>query len=59
MASIIPPERRACERCGRVDEWDDEKETWVAAVAGGSKQRGRPHCLHEWDITGTYNPLSQ
>jgi len=56
MPIIIPPRERACERCGRREVWDDRKETWVAGDANG-KSRGTPHCLHEWDITGTYNPI--
>ncbi len=52
MEAIIPPRNRRCERCGRVDSWDSDAQTWVAA-----NERGSPHCLHEWDINGTYNPV--
>jgi hypothetical protein len=52
METVSPPDERRCERCGRVERWDEEQETWVAAETDGT-----PHCVHEWDITGTYNPL--
>lgn len=58
MTDIQPPTERQCLRCGRVDVWDDQQETWVAAELDGEKQTGRPHCLHEWDITGNYNPFA-
>jgi hypothetical protein len=57
MKSISPPTERTCERCGRKDVWDDERETWVAAKEEGEPRRGDPHCLHEWDINGTYSAL--
>lgn len=57
MTVIVPPERRRCVRCGRVDVWDGGKETWVAAVEDGTRQTGKPHCLHEWDISGNYSPV--
>lgn len=57
MGTVIPPTERQCERCGRVDIWDDESGTWVAAEADGTVRRGDPHCVHEWDIDGTYNPI--
>lgn len=57
METIIPPRERRCERCGRHDVWDETTQTWVAAEVDGEPQRGRPHCLHEWDINGTYNPI--
>jgi hypothetical protein len=54
MATIVPPTERTCERCGREDVWDPEQENWT--IAG---DEGRPHCLHEWDINGTYNPVAE
>lgn len=53
--TIVPPTDRTCERCGRTEQWNDDRETWQ----GVSGALGRPHCLHEWDITGAYNPLSE
>lgn len=57
MVTIVPPQKRACLRCGRVELWDDDRRTWVAATEDGDSKRGSPHCVHEWDITGNYNPF--
>jgi len=57
MAVIISPRERECERCGRRDLWDDEHSTWRIAVVDDEKRAGNPHCLHEWDINGTFNPI--
>ena len=58
METITPPRERECNRCGRQDVWDDTTETWVAATVDGERRRGIPHCLHEWDIDGTYSPVT-
>jgi hypothetical protein len=58
MATLVPPTERVCERCGRRDVWDADRETWVAAE-DGEGQLGNPHCVHEWDINGTYNPFEE
>ena len=57
MTDIVPPSKRVCERCGRKDVWSESEQKWVVAEEDGSKQSGMPHCLHEWDINGSYNPL--
>ncbi len=57
MATLEPPTERVCERCGRTDRWDEDRETWVAATVDGERLAGEPHCVHEWDINGTYNPF--
>jgi hypothetical protein len=59
MTTVEPPQVRVCERCGRKDVWDETKETWVAAEEDGEQRTGRAHCVHEWDITGSYNPISR
>ena len=59
MIAISAPHERECERCGRRDEWDETKKSWTIAVEDGDKQFGNPHCLHEWDINGTFNPLTE
>ena len=59
MATLVPPTERVCERCGRRDVWDEDRETWVAAKADGQRVVGEPHCVHEWDINGTYNPFEE
>ncbi|MFC7077590.1 HEWD family protein [Haloarcula halophila] len=58
MAEIEPPRERTCERCGRHDVWDDELVNWAITTEDGEKQAGNPHCLHEWDINGNFNPLT-
>ncbi|QSG14909.1 HEWD family protein [Halapricum desulfuricans] len=57
MATIVPPTRRECERCGRVDVWDDEQMNWTISGEDDEKRVGNPQCLHEWDINGEYNPF--
>lgn len=59
MAEVIPPNERVCERCGREDVWDGDAESWVIVTEDGEKHDGNPHCLHEWDINGTYNPIER
>lgn len=59
MDTVVPPKERECERCGRRDVWDDDRDAWtIATDEDGERQSGTPHCLHEWNINGTYNPLS-
>lgn len=55
--TIVPPTGRICERCGRTDVWDETTENWVIATADGERLVGSKHCIHEWDITGQYNPI--
>ncbi|WP_136715479.1 HEWD family protein [Halorientalis salina] len=57
MATVIPPKERVCERCGRHDVWDDAADAWLIVTEDDDKQVGNPHCLHEWDINGNYNPF--
>jgi hypothetical protein len=59
MIKLVPPTERECERCGRRDVWDDDAESWVIADVDGDRHAGSPYCLHEWDINGTYNPLTE
>jgi hypothetical protein len=56
---LTPPTERVCERCDRVDRWDEDVRTWRIAEVDGEKAVGNPHCLHEWDINGTYNPFGE
>ncbi len=57
MVTLVPPSRRACLRCGRTEVWSTDRTTWV--VAGDSESKGELHCVHEWDITGNYNPFEE
>ncbi|USZ72321.1 HEWD family protein [Natronosalvus halobius] len=47
------PTTRVCERCGRTERWDDAQSAWQHAPDG---ERGNPHCIHEWDINGSFTP---
>ncbi|MFP8954147.1 HEWD family protein [Natrialbaceae archaeon A-arb3/5] len=55
---VRAPTERICERCGRAEYWDSDLEAWQIDSEDGEKQVGSPHCLHEWDINGTFNPVS-
>lgn len=59
MVKVVPPSERECRRCGRRDTWSDEESTWVAVEEDGERLTGTPHCLHDWDINGTYNPVAE
>ena len=59
MESVVPPTERECERCGRRDVWDAQRQTWAIREENGEKESGQPQCLHDWDINGTYNPLGE
>jgi hypothetical protein len=54
MSSIEPPRERECERCPRREVWDEDRGIYTAA---SDDDRGTPYCVHEWDVTGTYNPV--
>ena len=58
-AEIVPPTERACTSCGRRDVWDEATENWVIAREDGERRVGNPHCIHEWDINGAYNPVAE
>lgn len=55
---VRTPTARVCERCERAEHWDSSLEAWQLVREDGEKQVGNPHCLHEWDINGTFNPVS-
>ena len=59
MTELVPPDRRVCERCGRTDTWSEEAQKWVVAETDSGAKPGAPHCRHEWDINGSYNPFSE
>ncbi|WP_436343279.1 HEWD family protein [Natronorubrum sp. FCH18a] len=54
---VRTPTARVCERCSRAEHWDERLEAWQLVREDGEKQVGNPHCLHEWDINGTFNPV--
>jgi hypothetical protein len=49
--TVTPPEERECELCGRRDVWDETVGNWRVV------ETGVQHCIHEWDINGSYNPF--
>lgn len=53
------PDRRTCERCGRREEWDDDRAVWRVASEDGQRRVGDPYCVHEWDIDGTFEPVER
>jgi hypothetical protein len=58
MTTVAPPTERRCERCGRRDVWDADRQAWTIAIDDeGNRETGKPHCLHEWDINGAFNPF--
>ncbi|MFC6716722.1 HEWD family protein [Natrialbaceae archaeon GCM10025810] len=57
-ARLRKPTERECERCERAEVWDEELAAWQIAREDGEKLAGNPHCIHEWDINGTFNPVN-
>ncbi|MFB6184247.1 MAG: HEWD family protein [Haloarculaceae archaeon] len=57
MVTVEPPDERECERCGRHETWDDDRMTWTVVDEDGQRAVGNVHCVHEWDVNGTYSPL--
>ena len=55
MAELRKPEARECERCERREVWDDDHVTW--RVGGEDDAVGDVHCVHEWDIGGSFRPI--
>lgn len=52
--TITPPRERECELCSREERWDDDVDGW--RIDG---EPGEVYCIHEWDINGTFTPLSE
>ena len=59
MVEVVPPLERECLRCDRRDTWSEEAATWVAVEDDGERLTGRPHCLHDCDINGSFNPIAE
>jgi hypothetical protein len=51
---IRRPDRRECERCGRIERWDEDADAWRVDDAVGDV-----YCIHEWDINGTFLPFEE
>ncbi len=56
-ARLRRPTKRICERCGRSEQWDQNQEAWQLASDDG--ETGDPHCIHEWDINGVFDPIDR
>jgi len=54
MAELRKPDERECERCGRREVWDDDHVTWRVA---DDDAHGDVHCVHAWDIDGSFRPI--
>jgi hypothetical protein len=53
------PDRRTCELCGRSERWDDGEGAWRVRAADGERLTGGVHCIHQWDIDGTFSPIEE
>ncbi|SEH46870.1 MULTISPECIES: HEWD family protein [Halopenitus] len=51
MSALRTPNERVCENCGRIERWDDDRESWRVEEAGDT------FCIHEWDINGDFLPF--
>ncbi|MFC4437516.1 MULTISPECIES: HEWD family protein [Natrialbaceae] len=57
-AQVRKPTMRVCEECDRAERWDEDLEAWQLVREDGERQTGNPHCIHEWDINGAFNPIT-
>jgi len=53
MVELRTPDERTCQNCGRNEVWDGAGENWVVDGDVGSV-----YCLHSWDITGEFSPVT-
>lgn len=54
-AQIRTPSERTCQDCGREEYWDDEVDNWRVS----DDHVGNVHCIHSWDITGSFTPVEK
>ena len=52
MARIRTPSERECTRCGRREQWSDDDVQWRIDGRDGDR-----HCVHAWDVTGSFNAV--
>ncbi|MFB6251290.1 MAG: HEWD family protein [Halobellus sp.] len=57
--TLKSPTERTCERCGRIEVWNEDDATWRLAGEDRGTERtvGSPYCIHEWDINGSFVPF--
>lgn len=53
IATIRRPTERRCELCDREEVWDEDSAVWRVAEPGNA------HCIHEWDINGSFLPIEE
>jgi hypothetical protein len=51
------PRLRGCERCERREVWSERNDGWRIDAEDGDRKIGDPHCIHEWDVDGTFSPF--
>jgi len=59
VSELRTPDRRECLRCGRTERWDPDDGTWTVATVDGERTVGGVHCIHEWDVTGSFEPVEE
>ncbi|MEF8801049.1 MAG: HEWD family protein [Halolamina sp.] len=47
------PDHRICERCDRVERYDEDIGGWRATEVSDV------NCIHEWDIDGKFIPIRE
>ena len=52
---IRTPSERTCQDCDREEYWDDDEANWRIR----DDRVGNVHCIHSWDITGTFTPVEK
>lgn len=55
---IRAPSVRRCERCGRVEQWNSRRTTWECRRPSEKGPAETRHCIHEWNVTGSFCPVS-
>lgn len=53
MTELRRPTERTCLNCGRNEVWDGDAVNWVVG-----SDVGEVYCLHVWDITGEFSPVT-
>lgn len=57
--TLRKPRERSCELCGREEHWSDEEDIWTVVRRDGEPVVGNLHCIHEWDINGSFIPIEE
>lgn len=54
---IRAPTVRRCERCGRIEQWNSSQSAWICRRPDENRLPETRHCIHEWDVTGSFCPI--